>query len=57
MSGASVPSSTSVPDPDSRNYCGATVGAESDFLRWAEHVDVVAEGPDGDSHRTKPMSS
>jgi hypothetical protein len=23
-----------------------TVGAEPDFLRWAEHGDLVAEGPD-----------
>ena len=46
MSAAWVRSSTSVPDPESRNYCGATVGAEPDFLRWAEHRDLVAEGPD-----------
>jgi hypothetical protein len=57
MSAASVRSSTSVPDPESGNYCGVTVGAESDFLRWAEHVDLVAEGPMRASHRTKPMSS
>ena len=46
MSAAWVRSSTSVPDPQSGNYCGVTVGAEPDFLRWAEHGDLVAEGPD-----------
>ena len=46
MSAAWVRSSTSVPDPESGNYCGVTVGAEPDFLRWAEHGDLVAEGPD-----------
>jgi hypothetical protein len=42
---------------ESGNYCGVTVGAEPDFLRWAEHGDLVAEGPMRASHRTKPMSS
>ena len=46
MSAAWVRSSTSVPDPQSGNYCGVTVGAEPDFLRWAEHGDLVAERPD-----------
>ena len=46
MSAAWVRSSTSVPDPQSGHYCGVTVGAEPDFLRWAEHGDLVAEGPD-----------
>ena len=46
MSAAWVRSSTSVPDPQSGHYCGVTVGAEPGFLRWAEHGDLVAEGPD-----------
>ena len=46
MSAAWVRSSKPVPDPESGKYCGVTVGAEPDFLRWAEHGDLVAEGPD-----------